>query len=154
MKHIISTLLFVGLTVTVYSQRTEAEMLQNIYGMEKKAILNEFVKFSSDESQNTFWELYNTYEEKRKVLGNERVQLLDRYVREYLNMPESEMELLLDEVTTMNSDYVKLLNSYVKKIKKKVGVKQAAQFYQIENYLNNAINTSIAEEIPFIGELE
>jgi hypothetical protein len=42
----------------------------------------------------------------------------------------------------------------VKKIEKKVGVKQAAQFYQIENYLNNAINTSIAEEIPFIGELD
>ncbi|MEJ2006388.1 MAG: hypothetical protein P8X57_15825, partial [Cyclobacteriaceae bacterium] len=94
------------------------------------------------------------YEEKRKELGNKRVELLQQYVNDYMKMPESEMEDLLNEVTRMNSDYVKLLNSYVKKVNKIVGVKQAAQFYQIENYLNNAINTSIAEEIPFIGELE
>jgi hypothetical protein len=131
----------------------EAQFIQDLYGMEKKQIINQYLEFSSDEKSDTFWELYNAYEVKRKELGNKRIELLQKYVEDYMNMPESEMDMLLNEVTKMNSDYVKLLNSSIKKIKKKVGIKQAAQFYQIENYLNNAINTSIAEEIPFIGEL-
>lgn len=37
---------------------------------------------------------------------------------------------------------------------KKIGPVKAAQFYQFENYLNNVINLSIQESIPFVGELE
>jgi len=154
MKHILTLVLILATTVFAVAQDNESSMLQQIYGMEKKAILDEYLQFSSDEGKEAFWTLYNEYEGKRKVLGNKRINLLQKYVNDYVNMPESEMDELLGEVTKMNSDYVKLLNSYIKKVKKKVGVKQAAQFYQIENYLNNAINTSIAEEIPFIGELE
>ncbi len=151
---ILVSIFFVFVMHSASAQRGESGILQQMYGMEKKAILDEFLQFSGSEKKDAFWELYNAYETKRKELGNKRVELLQKYVNDYMNMPESEMEELLNEVTGMNSDYVKLLNAYVKKIKNKVGVKQAAQFYQIENYLNNAINTSIAEGIPFIGELE
>ena len=142
------------ISTAAFSQSEEVKLIQSLYGMEKKAILNEYLKFSDDASQTTFWELYDAYEEQRKTLGETRVRLLNKYVNDYMNMSEEEMGSLLTDVTKMNSDYVKLLNSYIKKINKKVGVKQAAQFYQIENYLNNAINVSIAEQIPFIGELD
>ena len=151
MKSIITAFLLI-FSVSVFAQG-EAQFIQDLYGMEKKQIINQYLQFSSDEASDTFWELYNAYEVERRALGDKRIKLLQQYVEDYMNMPESEMEMLLSEVTKMNSDYVKLLNSSIKKIKKKVGIKQAAQFYQIENYLNNAINTSIAEEIPFIGEL-
>ncbi len=147
--------LFVAFFTPAFAQQSEeVKLIQQLYGMEKKEILSQFVEFSSDEARTTFWELYEAYESQRKELGQTRVKLLESYVKDYVDMPESEMSALLSGVTKMNSDYVKLLNSYVKKIQKKVGVKQAAQFYQIENYLNNAISVSIAEEIPFIGELD
>ncbi len=147
--------LFVAFFTPAFAQQSEeVKLIQQLYGMEKKEILSQFVEFSSDEARTAFWELYEAYESQRKELGQTRVKLLESYVKDYVDMPESEMSALLSGVTKMNSDYVKLLNSYVKKIQKKVGVKQAAQFYQIENYLNNAISVSIAEEIPFIGELD
>ncbi|MEJ2004454.1 MAG: hypothetical protein P8X57_05705, partial [Cyclobacteriaceae bacterium] len=126
MKIILTSVLII-IALAVNGQANEASLIQQIYGMEKKAILDDYLQFSDNESKDAFWELYNVYEEKRKELGNKRVDLLQRYVNDYMNMPESEMEDLLNEVTKMNSDYVKLLNSYVKKVNKKVGVKQAAQ---------------------------
>ncbi len=154
MKFLFTLLFMLSIMVPASAQDNESSLLQQIFGMEKKAIMDEYLQFADTETKDAFWELYNAYEDQRKEIGNKRVDLLQRYVNDYINMPESEMDELLGQVTKMNSDYVKLLNSYIKKIKKKVGIKQAAQFYQIENYLNNAINTSIAEQIPFIGELE
>ncbi|MCA6074254.1 hypothetical protein [Fulvivirga sedimenti] len=154
MKIVITVLLFAFVTPVLAQQSEEVKLIQQLYGMEKKEILSQFVEFPNDEAKNAFWEIYEAYETQRKVLGQTRMNLLESYVKDYMNMPEAEMATLLSGVTKMNSDYVKLLNSNVKKIQKKVGVKQAAQFYQIENYLNNAISVSIAEEIPFIGELD
>jgi hypothetical protein len=37
---------------------------------------------------------------------------------------------------------------------KTVGVKPAAQFYQLESYLLSVIRSYIMSNIPFIGELE
>ena len=132
----------------------ELDLIQTMYGMEKKQILEGFLDFSSEEAKETFWTLYTDYENQRKEFGKQRVNLLDRYVSDYMNMSDTEMDALLTEVTKMRTGFDKLLISNVKKIKKKVGVKQAAQFYQIESYLNNAINLSIMERIPFIGELD
>jgi hypothetical protein len=36
---------------------------------------------------------------------------------------------------------------------KTVGIKPAAQFYQLENYLLSAIRLEILDNIPFIGEI-
>ena len=47
-----------------------------------------------------------------------------------------------------------LIVKYYDKIKKSVGVKQAAQFYQLEGYLLSATRIFILGNIPFIGELE
>jgi hypothetical protein len=37
---------------------------------------------------------------------------------------------------------------------KTIGSVKAAQFYQMESYINNVINLGIQENIPFVGELE
>jgi hypothetical protein len=47
-----------------------------------------------------------------------------------------------------------LIVTYYNKIKKSVGSKQAAQFYQIEGYLLSATRIYILGSIPFIDELE
>jgi len=50
--------------------------------------------------------------------------------------------------------FKKLQMTYYKKMSKKIGEVKAAQFYQFEAYINNVINLSIQESIPFVGELQ
>ena len=35
-----------------------------------------------------------------------------------------------------------------------IGGKEAAKFFQLEDYLENTIRISIQEQIPFIGEMD
>lgn len=153
---IIATLCLLSLAFCGYSQANtdEIALMQQLYGMEKREIISGFVQFDSDDNKTVFWETYDEYEAERKEQGARRYKLLEQYVNDYLTMGETELSELLDASIKLRADSQKLLSKYTKKMRKAVGTKQAAQFYQIENYLNNAVSTSLAEQIPFIGELD
>ena len=153
---IITTLCLMVLAFSGYAQTSsdEVKLLQQLYGMEKREILNGFIQFDENDDKTAFWEVYDEYEEARKAQASQRFKLLEQYVNDYMTMDEAELEGLLSESIKMRQAHEKLVAKYTKKLKKVAGVKQAAQFYQIENYLHGAINTSLAEQIPFIGELD
>ena len=57
----------------------------------------------------------------------------------------------MNDITITND---KLIAKYYGKLKKKAGVKAAAQFVQIESYLLSDMRATVLEELPFIGELD
>ncbi|HEY3385054.1 MAG TPA: hypothetical protein VGK46_01015, partial [Saprospiraceae bacterium] len=61
---------------------------------------------------------------------------------------------IMGDMISLGAKTDKLAASYYGKIKKAAGVKAAAQFLQLESYINSSIRAAILEEIPFIGELE
>ncbi len=131
----------------------QVDMIQSLYGMEKKAIVAEFITLSGDKA-DAFWGLYDEYESKRKELGKQRIGLLERYAESYMNMDEATTESLLTEMMSLRKSTDKLLEGYVKKVKKTVDVKTAAQFYQIEEFFVSKQRSVILENIPVIGELD
>ena len=138
-----------------YSQtnKEEVEIFQSIFGMEKKAIVAEFVQ-AEGEVGEAFWTLYDQYETERKELGLNRLDLINEYATNYSTMGNEKMDELVAKMMKQKSSTDKLVNKYYKKIKSASGSKVAAQFFQIENYFISAIRLSIYENIPFIGELE
>jgi hypothetical protein len=50
--------------------------------------------------------------------------------------------------------FKKLQKKYFTELSKKIGPVKAGQFYQFENYINNLINLSIQQSIPFVGEFQ
>jgi hypothetical protein len=135
------------------SNTNEVELLQSIYGMEKKAIVEGFIKLDPARSE-AFWGIYDTYEADRKALGKKRVELLSDYATNYGNMSDEKMDELVQMSLKQQKDHTKLIGSTYKKIKSSVGAKEAGQFYQLETYLLSAIRVEIYESIPFIGELD
>jgi Spy/CpxP family protein refolding chaperone len=135
------------------TNKEEVELFQSIFGMEKKAIVAEFVKVEG-ETGEAFWTLYDQYETERKELGVSRLELLNEYVTNYEQMSAEKMDELVSKMIKQKSSTDKLMNKYYKKIKSAAGSRPAAQFFQIENYFSSAIRLSIYENIPFIGELE
>jgi hypothetical protein len=147
---ILITMVF-GQTTNAQSNKEETEFMQSIFGMEKKAIVAEFLKI---ESTNPFWVLYDEYETKRKELGKKRMDILTDYVENYDKLADAKYDEVVASMISLRKSNDKLVDTYYKKIKKASGSKIAAQFFQLENYFLSEIRSAVMEEIPYIGEFD
>ncbi len=145
--------LFISSLAFAQTNVEDVDLVQAIYGKEKKTLMSEFVTL--DEAQkDTFWKLYDEYEVKRKELGKKRVDLLEQYSQKYMDLDDESTTALINQSISLGESTDKLIAEYFRKMSKSVGVKPAAQFYQLEGFLLNEIRAGILENIPFIGELD
>ena len=136
------------------SSKEDVDMIQAIYGKEKKAIVADFIMPPDSAKKVSFWNLYDAYEIERKALGKQRIQLLESYANGYGKMDDKGTDDMMKQTMTLQKSVDALIATYYDKIKKSVGVTQASQFYQIESYLLSATRVYILGNIPFISELE
>ena len=150
----ITALIFALALVTKgQSNKEEIEYFQSIFGMEKKAVVAEFIKLEGM-SNEAFWTLYDQYETERKAHGQKRIALLNKYAEQYADLDDASTEEMMGEMIALGNQYNKLIVKYYKSIKKASGIKAAAQFYQLEAYFQSVIRLKIFESIPFIGEFD
>lgn len=133
------------------TNKEDVEMIQAVFGKEKKEMAAGFLKLSSNDP---FWAVYDEYETKRKELGKDRLQALSFYVDNYDKMDAPKSDETIAKMIKLRNDNDKLLDTYYKKVKKVSGSKVAAQFFQFEAYIQSAVRMSVMEGIPFIGELD
>lgn len=155
MKKTLLTTLMAALISIAYSQsnKEEVDLVQSVFGMEKKAMAAEFIKLEGAQ-KDAFWLAYDEYESKRKELGKKRIDLLNRYVSSYTSLDDASTDQIIKDVMELQKETDKLVATYYGKIKKGSGVKAAAQFYQFENYILSKIRAEIMENIPLIGEFD
>jgi hypothetical protein len=145
------TLLLVAFFAFVYvnaqSDKEEIDLMQAAFGMEKKAMVAEFVKVDAAQ-KDAFWKLYDEYETARKELGKKRVELLDKYAREFDKLTNESMDKMMSETIDLQKKTDALMISYANKVKKVTNPVVAFQFYQVEAYILSGIRLSILEELP------
>lgn len=141
--------LLFGQTINAQTNREETDLYQSVFGMEKKAIVADFIGV---ESSNPFWGLYDEYETKRKELGRRRLGALVNYVENYDSLENAQYDEVVTDMISLRNKTDKLMDQYYKKIKKASGSKVAAQFFQLEGYFLTQIRAAIFDEIPYIGE--
>ena len=154
MKHLLFiAALFISTIGFAQSNTEEIDLVQSLWGMEKKDIVSQFVKVDPA-AKDAFWKLYDEYEMERKALGKERIALLNKYAENYMTLSDEKTDEIIGEMVSLGAKTDKLAATYYGKIKKAVAIKPAAQFFQIESYINSSLRAAILEEIPFIGELD
>jgi hypothetical protein len=121
--------------------------MQAAFGMEKKAMVAEFVKVS-DTQKDAFWKLYDEYETARKELAKRRITLLEQYANGYDKMTNESAEKWTTEVISLSKKTDDLLVSYYGKVKKATNPIVALQFYQVEGYILTGIRLTILEGLP------
>jgi hypothetical protein len=137
--------------IKAQSNKEEIDLMQSVYGMEKKAMVEEFVKV--DPAQKAaFWQVYDEYETARKDLGKRRIELLEQYADSYDRLTNETADAWTKEVLSLSKKTDALLVSYYNKIKKVTNPIVALQFYQIEGYILSGIRLKILGEIPFPGK--
>lgn len=156
MKKLLLTPFMVAISLFAFAQSDseEIDLVQSMFGMEKKAVAADFMELEDQAQAGKFWSLYDEYEITRKALGKKRFELIDRYAASYNSADDEKIDQLIQDMTNMQAQTDRLIVDYYKKIKKNCGVKPAAQFYQFEYYILSNIRSEIMERIPLIGELE
>jgi len=145
--------LFVSGLALAQSNKEDVDIIQSVLGKEKKALVTEFLKLEAGPKTDAFWKLYDEYETERKILGKQRIALLEKYASSYGSTDDVQTDQLIKEMQTLQGKTDKLIIKYYGKIKKESSVKTAAQFYQLEAYFLSVIRATILNSIPFIGEL-
>ncbi len=120
--------------------------MQSLYGMEKRDIVAEYVELN-DSQEKEFWSLYDEYEIKRQEIGKERFRLLTSYVNDYGEVKPENADNFMKQVIPLRIKSDKLVDNYYKRVKSSTDPIVAMQFYQIENYLSDAIRMELLEEI-------
>jgi hypothetical protein len=145
---IIAALFFASFAYT-QSNKEEVDLMQAAFGMDKKAIVADFVK-PSPAQKDAFWKLYDEYETQRKALGKERIELLKQYADQYLTMTGEQADAWSKKVMELQKKTDNLITTYYTKVKGISDGIVATQFYQIENYILTAIRMQVLENVPFL----
>ena len=132
--------------MTGQATQDELQLMQSLYGMEKRDIVSEFIELNDSQEQE-FWLLYDEYEEKRKDIGKERFRLLTSYVDDYGEVKPQDADNFMKQAIPLRIKSDKLVDNYYNKIKNRTDPIVAMQFYQIENYLADVIRMELLEEI-------
>ncbi len=146
---LIIAVLFVASLAKAQSNKEEVELMQAAFGMDKKAVVYEFVH-PSESQKDAFWKLYDEYETQRKVYGKTRIELLNQYAEQYKTMTSEQADAWSKKVMDLQTKTDKLIVSYYGKIKKNSDGIVATQFYQIENYILAGIRAQVLDEIPVL----
>jgi len=150
---LIALIIISSMTLSAQVSKGDVELFQKYFGAEKATILKEYMKLTPKQD-SAFWPVYNKYENERLVLGSKRVELIDLYLKKIKDISDVDAATLVDKGVAMEIGFKNLQKKYFNELSKKIGPVKAAQFYQFENYINNVINLSIQESIPFVGDLE
>jgi hypothetical protein len=145
---ILTALLFIAVA-NAQSNKEEVDFIQSIFGMEKKALVADFMQLDAAK-QDAFWKLYDEYEVTRKVLGKKRIDLLANYAATYNSMSSEAADLWMKDIISLTTANDKLLVSYYKKIKKVTDPVTALKFYHVESYILTSIRQVIASELPYV----
>jgi hypothetical protein len=76
------------------------------------------------------------------------------YAKAYGNMNNENATTLIKASLANQATFTKLLDKTFKKMSKELNPVRAAQFVQVEMYLENVIRMEVLDQIPLIGELE
>lgn len=152
MKRNLSIVFFVMLSLVVKAQsQDDIAFFQSIWGMEKRAIVQEYMGIVPE---SPFWQEYDGYEFSRKELYRERIEILSEYADNFTSLSDDKATDLINRAAANNIALQKLLKKTFKKVSKTISAVEAAKFIQLENYFLIAIQMNIQENIPFIGELD
>ena len=147
---ILLTFSFGAVTAQDYTAE-ELEMIQEIFGDEKRAIIADNINFEGVD-MDAFWKIYDNYEAQRKDIGGEKVKLLKQYTTKQGNMTTLQAEEMLAKAADLRMAEDKLIMNATKRIRKISNPFVAAQFYQIEHYISDGIRFTILDSIDFIQD--
>jgi hypothetical protein len=146
------TIFLVGVTMPALAEEKPADnmqILQEKIKADKKLLVSENMQLTEKEAK-AFWPVYDSYQKDLGKLNERLLQLIDEYAKNYETITDQTAQNLTNKYLALESERVKMLQSYVPKISKAVGSKKAARYLQLENKISAVVKFELAANIPLV----
>ena len=148
-----ATILFTAMYVKAESNDPELDYIKKTYSKDKKTIVGEYLNLNVQDSAK-FWPLYSVYEASREKIAQARINLINSYVGGYNTLTPADIDKLVKSSFDINTSLDKLNLDNYDKMKKAIGVINAAKYMQLEIYLQTMWKAVVQSNIPLIGALD
>ena len=146
--------LFFVLASSAQVTKDDINLVQAMYGKDKRDLMQEYMTFKDTAKATAFWKMYDSYEAERKKLGQGFIAILQDYGTHYATLNDAKADALITRMAANNQAFENLYKKYYGQMKPVVGALKASQFLQLEGYLRSVVKTNILSQIPFIGEID
>ncbi|MCU4175696.1 hypothetical protein [Carboxylicivirga sp. N1Y90] len=127
----------------------EVGLMRSILKSEVKVYFAQNIELTTSEAA-PFWEIYDAYENELKPSSDARIKLMREIIKSEGVLSEDEMHTKIMEAIKLQKKRRDVRIKYYKLYKKKMGVKVAAQFYQLDQYINTMVTASLNEGMPIV----
>jgi hypothetical protein len=104
----------------------------------------------SDEQAKTFWPLQRSYENDLSKLGDQRLDVIRDYAKNWENLTDETAKDLGKRLLDYQKKRVELRGKYFDRMSKEISPTIAAKFFQVETQLEDIIDLEIASSVPLI----
>jgi len=125
------------------------QLVQEKIKADKKLFVADNMQLTEKEAK-AFWPVYDSYQKDLGKLNDRLLKLIDEYAKSYETMTDQTAQNLTNRYLALESERVKILQSYVTKVSKAVGIKKAARYMQLENKINAIVRFELAANIPLV----
>jgi len=129
--------------------RSAVDLIRADIKAEKAVIIAQHLPLTADESAE-FWPLYNEYNAALGKLLDERLVILKDYVATYDTLTNEQAAVLAGKVFDWEGKRTALKREWFAKFTAVIPAKKAAQFFQIENQINAALDVQLMDALPLI----
>ena len=146
------TIFLAGVTMPALAEEKPADNMQLVQEKikaDKKLFVAENMQLTEKEAK-AFWPVYESYQKDLGKHNDQVLKLIDDYAKNYETMTDQTAQNLTNKYLALESERVKLLQTYVPKVSKAVGSKKAARYLQLENKINAIVRFELAANIPLV----
>ena len=150
---IVAIIAVIAFGVKAQSNKEEIDLMQSVYGMQKKDLISKHMKIEAEKS-DLFWKMYDEYELARKEIGLKRVKNIELYAEKYENLTGEDADALVKASMDIQKSFISLWEKTYKNMAKSISPVTAAQFIQAEMFFENMVRQELSMDIPLIGEFD
>ncbi|MGY6560560.1 MAG: hypothetical protein ACXITV_00480 [Luteibaculaceae bacterium] len=136
-----------------FSVSDDLELVQVLFKKAKTEIVMQSMGLNAEQMEK-FLPVYENYEQKRRPLTKQKLEIVLAYGLEYPNMTGEKANIFANVYLNNQMQHEMLYKRYYKKMKKNIGTLDAAKWIQIEVFIQTQIRAALQAEIPVIGEIE
>jgi len=140
---------FAGTAAAQDQPADNMEIVKEKIRTDKKLFMATNMQLTESEAK-AFWPVYEAYQAELAKLRDREIQLIGDFAANYRTMSDDVAKNLLDDAMTIDSDHMRLRQSYLPKFRGVLPETKVARYYQLESKIDAVLEYELARKIPLV----
>ncbi len=134
-------------------QKSDVDMakLENALSKKRRELFAAGMGGLSADQQQTFWGVYADFEKERDAVMAARLNLLKQYTENFATLSDADVTKMVNESAEIQKQTLNVRMKYFGIMSQKLGVKAAARFAHIDDYLTTLFRLGMLDNMPALS---